>query len=468
LPLKIPGVDPLPAYCRASITAPGTQINNVNCQQDGGSIFRGSIDGNQLTVTDVYSGTLAVNKVVTDAATGMTATIMAFGTGSGATGTYILDTDRMSAGPDFTTGGITFDGWDFSVNDGIYLNLTYAVNGPVVIRNSKFGYGSNFAAGGAFGKRPYLINLASAGSLLFANNYIDANGPQSAKDFSGASATLNGGHFPMQFYYNVFLRGRARDIASTGYGQPQQDVIMKYNYFEGLTYASGEAHGEITIFTWTGTMNNFIVQYNTWLEPSTSFMDAATNGITGTIVPSLSIPDSTLDHFVVDHDVHVGNYAYVDGAFVDKPTQGAIGAEFQMAKFNNVTLTNNWLDPTAAWYCFFTPGDTQFTNLTIGGNVNLLNGKPANGLSIGGSRFSGAASLSEGVLTVTSLNSGGVGVGSQVYIPSLGKTVQVVSQATGTGGLGAYRVDNQHSYAESTAIQIRGDQCNGNGAYYRH
>jgi hypothetical protein len=197
-------------------------------------------------------------------------------------------------------------------------------------------------------------------------------------------------------------------------------------------------------------------------------MDANTNGITGTFVPSLSIPDSILDHFVVDHDVHVGNYAYVDGAFVDKPTAGAIGAEFQMAKFNNVTLTNNWLDPTAAWYCFFTPRDTQFANLTMGGNVNLLTGKPANGLAIVGSPFSGTASLSDGVLTITSLSRGGVGVGSQVYIPALGKTVQVLSPTTGTGGLGAYRVDNQNTNVESTEIRIHADQCNGNGSFYRH
>lgn len=394
LPLKIPGVNPLPAHCRALIEAPGKAVNHINCQQDGGA-------------------------------------------------------------------GFTFDGWDFSVNGGIYLDSTFAVTGPVVIKNSRFVYGPTFSSSGASAYHS-LLNIAVAGSLLFDHNYLDANGPQTVKDGSGMPATLSAGHYPMTITYNAFLRGRARDIISTGYGKPQGDVILLHNYFEGLTYASGEAHGEITLLTWTGTMNNFISQYNTFLEPNTTFMDSTTNGMTAPFVPSLSVPaGAVLTNLIIDHNVMVSNYAKVNGAYVVKPTMGAVGATLQMATFVNVTLTNNYLDKTAADYCWYTPSAPVIQNFTSGGNVNLLTGGGANGLAINGNGLSGTASLSKGVLNVTSINRGGIGVGSQIHIGR--STVPVISRGTGTGGTGTYHVlDTTLSYPLE-GFAIWADQCNTGG-----
>ncbi|WP_294537161.1 hypothetical protein [uncultured Rhodoblastus sp.] len=392
--LKIPGVDPLPPHCYASITAPGVKINNINCQQDGGA-------------------------------------------------------------------GITFDGWDFTVNGGIYLNITWAVTGPVVIKNSKFAYGPNFAPGGAFANKIQIIQLVSAGSLLFQNNFVDANGPQQALDGAWQSFSINAGKFPMEFYYNAFLRARARHITATGYGKPQGDVKIKFNYFEGLTYKTNEAHGEIALFTWTGTMNSQEFAYNTWLEPKSTFMDGPTNGITSPWCPNNSTVDSDLTTLNFNNNVLVGNYAFVNGAYVNKVTSGTGGLSFQSGTYGDIKITDNWIDPTAAYYCWYTPGAPVTHSFTSGGNRNLLTGKSANGLAVRGSSFQGSASLDAGVLTVVSLNNGAVGIGSQVNIN--GKTVVVTAQGTGRGLAGTYIVNNSSFKAPLGGFALWADECNNGG-----
>lgn len=454
-PLKVPGVNPLPANCTAYTTAPGTSTNYVLCF-DWGAVFKGTVSLNQLTVTSIGSGSIAVGKVISDA-DGTSATITAL---NSTTGIYTLSTNTLK-GTNFTSGGVTFDGWDFSQNGGVFLKFGTPTNGPVVIKNSKFVYGSTFAGTGAYGSAGSLISLLNAGSLLFMNNYVDANAPQANLDVSSMAITITAGHYPITLLYNALLRGRIRNFTSTGYGVAQGDLIVKFNYIEGLIYSKTDiSHGEVSLLTWTGVMENQIWKYNTWLQPNTTFMDLTTSGLigmTGTIVPSNSTPvGAILTNFVVDHETHVQNYAFVDGAYVIKATTGAVGVEMQNAAFGNVTLTNNYLDNTASYYCFETPNSSPMTNFTTGGNVNLNSGHPANGLAV--PLVTSTATLSNGVLTILSINYGGVGVGSEISIGTY--KVHILSQGTGRGTLGTYYVDNKTaSVPNPNGIGIFSDQC---------
>jgi hypothetical protein len=337
--------------------------------------------------------------------------------------------------------GITFDGWDFTVNGGVYLNITWAVTGPVVIKNCKFAYGPNFAPGGPFGNKGQIILVSDAGSLLFQNNYVDANGPKQAIDGAWQCFSLNLGKFPMEFYYNAFLRARARHFTSTGYYCPQGDIIIKFNYFEGLTYKTEEAHGEIALFTWKGLANSQEFAYNTWLQPKTTFMDNATNGVTSPWCPNNSDPESDLATLKFHHNVMVGNYALVNGAYVNKATAGTAGMSFQSGTYGDVTITDNWIDPTASYYVWYTPNAVVTKSFTTGGNRCLLSGNAANGLAVRGTDFIATASLDAGVLTVASINNGAVGIGSQVNIN--GSVVVVTAQGSGRGLTGTYIVDNK-------------------------
>jgi hypothetical protein len=418
--------------------------------------------------------------------------------------------------------GITISGYDFSLHNGTYLNVSYGLTGPITITDSNFKYGSNIGKSGL--NRPYLINVGVGSSLIFSYNVLDGVGAS----FDSGVSLVNYGGQSATFTYNAFLRAPARFITSTYYGSTLGNFTYKYNYGEGLTYVTNALHGEQTLFVWSGILDTYDYENNTFLEPSSTFMDSVTNGITGSISPSLSIigftgsiasgvltvtsidassggpntgvilsdvaghipsgvvvtglisgtagsigtysiNNSTLSvssEEIVGTDT-ITNFIYNNNVNVNnlasvyptKATNGAASLEIQMVNITNATILNNYTDPTGAWYCNKSTG-TPINNINMSGNKNLIDGSTI--IGFGATSFYGYAS--SGILTVTSMISGAV-IPSSVSLSGSGVSGTIVSNRTGTGSTGTYNISSSSTFGSSSTpmlINIYGEQgCTG-------
>lgn len=93
-------------------------------QSVNNTIVTGSITGTTLTVTGVTSGALAVGDVISG--TGITANtiIVALGTGTGALGTYTVDTSQTALSTTISTNGYLYN-QEVGVNDDVYPMVSF-------------------------------------------------------------------------------------------------------------------------------------------------------------------------------------------------------------------------------------------------------------------------------------------------------------------------------------------------------
>lgn len=143
--------------------------------------FTGSISGTTLTVTSVVSGTLAVGQLITGSGVsasppGSSATyITALGTGTGATGTYVVSVSQTVAST--TMNALTGTGWGGSSNttvSGTRLRLWSSDNyGQDLVLNPRDAAIYYWANAGGLGTRAVLLSsLAGAADVPAVSRQI--------------------------------------------------------------------------------------------------------------------------------------------------------------------------------------------------------------------------------------------------------------------------------------------------------
>ena len=176
-------------------------------QSINNTIVTGSISGTTLTVTGVTSGALAVGDVISG--TGITANtiIVALGTGTGALGTYTVDTSQTALFTTITANGYIYN-QEVGVDDDVYPMASY-------ISSSDFdiGDGEQFTL-----IKRIIPDLDFTGSSTTENSTPTATFTMRPRNFPGSDYTTSPAKNVIttnitNYTNQVFMRARARQMA---------------------------------------------------------------------------------------------------------------------------------------------------------------------------------------------------------------------------------------------------------------
>lgn len=265
-------------------------------------------------------------------------------------------------------------GYDFTQPNGC-TNIEFEAGAAdVTLENSKFSFGPTCT----ILDQGYIVEINNHGNIIVQYNYFDDINPQALStlnlafiDFPSQAATGNTSN-KIIVQYNAFINGPVREVGDASCA----DTYWRFNYAEGLLWVDSGEHGETILNGCNGTQNNQVYRYSTFLQPKTAFANSTT-GINGIV--SMTEQSPQVVNFKFDHMVQVANIIPGWG-----PGTGTVGVEgitpsgFSTTGFP--TLTNNWLDPTGAYFCFFnTQVGTWRTAPVETGNLNLRDGSPITG-----------------------------------------------------------------------------------------
>jgi hypothetical protein len=227
------------------------------------------------------------------------------------------------------------------------LLILEKVRAGLTIENSYFTYGptcNTVFSGGSIGR------INNTGNISILNNYFWGN---------PSNWTTTGGTYLFLFYpqagngsstntitieYNAFVDGPTREFETDG----PTDIVWKYNYLEGLVWHEGQGHGEAILSNGTGTQNNQYWEYSTFLQPNSTYASATTPGMNAITDITVALSPITIGNVVYDHNVSVANLPTVYPGY---PSVGTVGFGSSWT-ITNLTLTNNWLGPVGAYFCF--------------------------------------------------------------------------------------------------------------------
>lgn len=314
--------------------------------------------------------------------------------------------------------GITFTGWDFSLHNGIGLQINSSVTGTCTIQNSHFKNGTAVDAGNF-----WLIENDSDCAVVLTANVFDGN----ATAFTPSHMNTiweQLGTGTVTSTYNAWLACPGRCLQSGTLAS----FSFSFDYVEGYNF-NGVLHGEFLIapVTSPGTMTNDLYSYMTFLGP-TAYGGGGTAAIYGS--GGATSAGATITNLTIDHTSFVQNYTSMTASIagttltvtainatdtlgvnihlagpVSAGTQitgsgtgtGGTGtytvnnsqtvgsqtiyvvaysvaaAEVGYTDITNFTLTANYIDPTGSFHCFLdAAGGGTRPSPTMSGNVNLL------------------------------------------------------------------------------------------------
>ncbi len=335
-------------------------------------------------------------------------------------------------------GDAVFDGWDFSLNGGTFIQANDTFVGKITIKNSKILTTVNT---GSFGSGSATA-LNQTGDLEITNCYIDGNGINLPSYGNPINADNTGSQ---TFRYNAFFRTPARFTSSSlAYG----NYTSEFNYYEGIVYFGNlGSHGEIDLHgtSGTGTMTNYNFNFNTCLQPigaglysggvtafvsvgggasnnatftnvnvnnntfvTNPFITTVTGSVSGTVLTVTAILSGsggvgsggvnqtqaltgtgvTAGTSIVSNGTGTGGtgtYNLNNSMTLSSrtltltiPTVSTAGMELQGVNYGTVTLQSNYLDPTGAFTCFSGP-PLSVGSIITSGNFNMLTGNASNG-----------------------------------------------------------------------------------------
>ena len=268
------------------------------------------------------------------------------------------------------------NGYDFTQPNGC-TNIEFEAGaGDVTLENSKFAFGATCTALDS----GYIAEINNHGNITIQYNYFNDAKPASQSVLNLAyvdlpsQAAVGSSSNKILIQYNAFIHGPVRMVGSN----TCSDLYWRYNYAEGMVYNNSGEHGE-TILSGcnSSTQKNQVWEYSTFLQPSTTFQNGTT-GVNGVVTANEA--GGVIQNFTFDHMVQVAN---IDASTGHAPV-GTVGVEgINPSGFTSTgfpTLTNNWLDPTGAYFCFYnTEGGTWTTAPVETENLNLRDGSAITG-----------------------------------------------------------------------------------------
>ncbi len=147
-----------------------------------------------------------------------------------------------------STDNLTFDGWDFSLHNGIGLFVDGTTAGTIV-KNCKFTIGSN-------SKAP-IQSAAGSGNLTISYCVFDGAGIAQAL---GTLISAGGaGNLTLTYCWLKNATDDAVNIANSNHNH-----VLKYNLFDSYMFQSG-AHADF--LQTIGAINSLIASFNTFYQP---------------------------------------------------------------------------------------------------------------------------------------------------------------------------------------------------------
>jgi hypothetical protein len=246
-----------------------------------------------------------------------------------------------------STNDLTFNGWDFSLNDGYTLYCNGTTHNTTIL-NSKFSVGAN-------GKGAIQCDNG-AGTITVRYCEMDGGGgdftPAGGVGYLIRGGALAGAEFIVE--YNYLKRFHA-DCLSPGSGN---DIQVRYNLFEeGMWDATGAAHSDL-LQTQSIPIGEFDFSFNTLWQP-----DVASEGLPGALnaVIIFSSLSGVADSVDIGHNSFVGvgtTHQTLTGDNGKALNYFAFLAADLPAEMLNPRVHDNYIDPTSLnGFIYPTPGD---------------------------------------------------------------------------------------------------------------
>jgi hypothetical protein len=254
---------------------------------------------------------------------------------------------------------LTIENMDFNLHGCIKLFVTPKVTGVLTIKNNKFVNGPKCDAS----KSGFVnIGVGSHVNLVLTNNVFDGGFPAyqglgvALSDMSVGTA-LKGCQKVIR--YNVFANLPGLPMGAKG---SHCDIDIAYNYFSNwVANAKLGIHGAIYAMTPDPfvSVNSLAYRYNTTLIPaSTGQIHTTTFSFLGAAAKRTNITNAIVDHnTVIVNSSRLANLGVSTGA--------ALTQALHLGSITNLTITNNYVDPTGAYACATNVGDTAYVTGTI-------------------------------------------------------------------------------------------------------
>jgi hypothetical protein len=289
-----------------------------------------------------------------------------------------------SVGCSSTTQPVVINGYDWSNGEAsgcTTLDTSGSSTGSLTISNNYIP-GLN-SAGPCLSYTDSVMHIFPTGQIVFRNNdfagrkNLWTNTAGVCFAFLGSSAGSASPSLPIIIQYNAFMQPPVRAFCS----EALADINFKYNYLDGMVWREGQAHGETIQNSGAAGTNigNQWYEYNTFLQPSTTYASATTPGVNAFVSITLT-PTETVTNFYFDHIVAIANLPTV------YPGHASVGqAVAASSTTSNMFLGPEvYLDPTGLYNCFYVAPPT---NVTEEGVSDLRDGSAiVGGLGIPGNR----------------------------------------------------------------------------------
>ena len=395
----------------------------------------------------------------------------------------------LAAGP------LLIERWNFYQDkDCIRLRIEASVGRPVIIRDNAFRNGATcYVSNGA------MVDIVNGTfPLEVSRNVFDGDHP-GVRD-TALAATTRGWHpirdgrrdagsgvGPTVLRYNVFVQNPGRALISFSNGP----IDFSFNYVEdmGLAYAINNEHVEVDAVNnpKPGVLGAWRFINNLILEGSAgvSHAGAATFYISNGFDDGSVIDDVKIRNNVVIINVPAGGSAFTGAAlFATGHNRYKLGVNAAKG-FYAIAVTGNYVDPAGAYACALNSPYARDVEAVISGNTLSIAAigsglkvfpagarligrqikpaiiqafEPSGDGGTGGAKIVGHidtdSSGQGGVLTVTAVPLGLVGVGDPVTGQGVREGTVITSAEKPGGGPGRYRVNLSQTTANGTMILV--------------
>lgn len=389
-PFNAPAIDYPVAYDKTLVLADWTQTTppsgcafevpgaNTGSQFDKATTTGSTLSGATLMLGSVSSGTPHIGQIVAGAGLPTSgANLITVTSGSGTNWT-VNNPGNFSAGPETiylggarilcTTGDpvthqATFNGWDFTTKGGGLVYVTGGTLTKLTVLNSHFLNGSNI-------NHPIAFQIGTASGqgvvadLDVENSLFDGGWPTATANWEGA-ISWQSANDQVTLKYNAFINQPGNLCAIDGTGAT---VLIAYNYADSINQAGGLTgnHGAYCpiIPADSAALTSLSYLYNVGVWASNATPNGLGVGLGSTTFSALgdTASYSTLGDLDEEGNIVVANNLTNGATSVSQAMMFV--TSFKLVT-GNVTLKNNWIDPTGALACLNNTGDAAAGNTTL-------------------------------------------------------------------------------------------------------
>jgi hypothetical protein len=320
-------------------------------------------------------------------------------TGTLPTGCTYHTTPQLEVACNSTAADIDFNGWDFSLHNGIFLTINSNVTSTnFTIENCNFAYGSNLM------QDFYMVQFPPSGgptNIIVKNTTFDGKGltwTNAVTSGAGPSVALNTGNAAVgsiNVTYSAFLGVTSRNASYPGGNG--NSFVWKYNYSEGISYYNAQITATIdngsgtgspagTVLTVTAVAAGTVISTNTpgvagaGINSATTISSAGT-GTGGTGTYNVNISQAVASETMFTYGTH-GSGHQVTGA--NNATLGLYQVSYStFMEPANAGGGSSWIEPFVSSSTGVTMTSWVLDHSTIVANISNAPTGPSMGFLVG-------------------------------------------------------------------------------------